>query len=351
MTKGSKSDTPVLRITASPDRALSARIVRRLPMRYTDGADAALDRGPHVRAASSVTWIGNRLAVVQDDANFLALVDPATGMADAITLPAGKDGARQFDDGRDNKKFKLDLEAMTLVPCPGAQSLLAFGSGTKKRRISVMQLEFATARAKLTAGEPVVTPLPALYDRLRGLTNFSGSDMNLEGALYVDGRIRLFGRGNGEAKDGLEPIDATCDLDWPSLRKHIRDPERVELPEITRITQYALGSVNDIPLGFTDAVRGRGACVLYAAAAEASPDASQDGAVSGSALGVLPHDRRKPVRFARVLESNGHPFEGKIEGVVLDKRSASRALLVIDADDYERPAELVEIELRGPWWT
>jgi hypothetical protein len=338
-------------IVASIDPSLSARITRRIPMLYADGADASLDRGIHVRAASSVTWVGTRLAVVQDDANFLALVDPPTGVADAVTLPAGKDGARQFDDGRDNKKFKLDLEAMTLVPSDGGASLLAFGSGSKKRRISVLEVSFEITRGRIRAGEPLLTPLPALYDHLRSTRTFSGSDMNIEGALYLDRVVRLFGRGNGDADDAGSPVDATCDLDWSALHAHIRDPEKAPVPALTRITQYQLGAVNDIPLGFTDAAKGRGANVLYIAAAEASPDASRDGAVSGSAIGILPHDRKKAVRYTRIIDLNGHPFEGKLEGVVLDTRSDTRALLVIDADDYDRPAELVEVELRGPWWT
>jgi hypothetical protein len=35
---------------------------------------------------------------VQDDANFVALIDVATAGVTAIDLPRGRDGARQFDD-------------------------------------------------------------------------------------------------------------------------------------------------------------------------------------------------------------------------------------------------------------
>jgi len=43
--------------------------------------------------ASESAWVGERLAVVQDDANFIALVDPASGLASSVVLPAGADGA------------------------------------------------------------------------------------------------------------------------------------------------------------------------------------------------------------------------------------------------------------------
>ena len=120
-----------------------------------------------------------------------------TGLADAITLPAGKENLRQFDDGRGNKKFKLDLEAMARVPMPGGAQLLAFGSGSKKRRENVMSLNFRGSASNCMPQEPSLVALPALYARLRAESMFAGSEMNIEGALYIDGVIRLFGRGNG----------------------------------------------------------------------------------------------------------------------------------------------------------
>ncbi|HEX8906906.1 MAG TPA: hypothetical protein VF771_18795, partial [Longimicrobiaceae bacterium] len=81
-------------VRARHDPSLAARVVRSVPLLYAAGADPSLDRPAHVRAASSAVRIGGRLAVVQDDANFVAMVDPETGLADAITLPAGHGGAR-----------------------------------------------------------------------------------------------------------------------------------------------------------------------------------------------------------------------------------------------------------------
>src|SRR5215207_7995120 len=101
------SSVSVPRIVAREDPALGARVVRRTPLRYRDGDDASLDRPAHVRAGSGLAWVdtsrGPRLAVVQDDAHFVALVDPRDGLAEAIALPPGPGGLRQFDDGRGNK--------------------------------------------------------------------------------------------------------------------------------------------------------------------------------------------------------------------------------------------------------
>ncbi len=337
------------RVISTRDLSLEARIVRRVPMHYADGEDASVDRPGHVRAASSMTWVGSRIALVQDDVNFVALVDPHTGLATAVTLPAGKDDLRQFDVGRGNKKHKLDLEAMTRVPHAGGSLVLAFGSGSKQRRENVMTLPFTGPASHPVPVEPLLIALPALYAALRSETSFAGSDMNIEGALYLEGVIRLFGRGNGEAKDGLLPLDATCDLDWAVLHRHIAAPDVRPLPSITRVTQYDLGAIEEIALGFTDAIPLQRGAVMYSAAAEASPDASEDGEVGGSVLGVLPNDRRQGGRWAPILDEAGAPFTGKVEGLVLDRRDPARALVVIDVDDHTRPSELCEVVLRGPW--
>ena len=296
-----------------------------------------------------MAWIGNRLAIVQDDVNFVALVDPATGLADAVTLPAGEDGKRQFDDGRGTKKYKLDLEAMARVPLTDGVLLLAFGSGSKSRRENVMTLRFDGLGARPAPQEPAVIPLPHLYAALRKTTAFSGSEMNIEGALYLDGAIRLFNRSNGEANDALHPVDATCDLEWSALQAHIAQPDAAPLPAIMRVTQYELGAIDGVRLGFTDAIPATRTHVMYSAAAEASKNAIDDGVVVGSALGVIPNDRRQPARWAMIRDEQGKPFVGKVEGLVLDPDEASRALIVIDVDDYERPSELLEIALDGPW--
>src|SRR5687768_4452657 len=77
------------RVRARYDPTLSARAVRRVAMHYAGGADQTIDRPAHVRAASGIAWVGATVAVIQDDANFVALVDPATGLADSVALPLG----------------------------------------------------------------------------------------------------------------------------------------------------------------------------------------------------------------------------------------------------------------------
>lgn len=56
--------------------ALSAHVAQSAPRIYDGDADCGMDRPAHVRAASSLVYLIGRFALVQDDANFLALVDP-----------------------------------------------------------------------------------------------------------------------------------------------------------------------------------------------------------------------------------------------------------------------------------
>ncbi|MGZ3477188.1 MAG: hypothetical protein ACXWUG_26785, partial [Polyangiales bacterium] len=62
-----------MRAVFDPD--LEVVIRGRRELRYGLGADPSIDRPAHVRAASAVVRMGTRLAIVQDDASFLALVD------------------------------------------------------------------------------------------------------------------------------------------------------------------------------------------------------------------------------------------------------------------------------------
>lgn len=316
----------------------SARLIRSIPLRYAEGADPALDRPAHVRAASAVAKIGGRLAIVQDDANFVALVDPATGLANAIALPAGEGGLRQFDDLRGNKRFKLDLESCVLLEDGGVPVLLAFGSGSsplRERIVAVRGIGGARREVRVIGAR-------ALYAGLRASRAFAGSEMNVEGAVILTWEtLRLFNRGNGASVDDLHPIDASCDLHLPTLIDYLRDPESASPPSPENVVRYELGEIDGHPLTFTDVTLHEGR-VWFTATAEASPDAVRDGPVAGSAIGTL---EAGVARWARVMGEDGSPFDGKIEAI--EMRDARSAWVLVDRDDPLRPSELCEVALEG----
>jgi hypothetical protein len=314
-------------------------------MRYASAGSGRDDRPDYVRAASGLTWVGDRLAVIQDDASFLALVDPETGFADAIPLPAAPDGVRQFDDGRGNKARKMDLEAVTLVPSADGVLLAAFGSGSLAPRETVVLVSFGGAAPPRVVSHAA----SAFYGCLRGATGFAGSEMNVEGAVYAGSAVKLFGRGNGAVVGDLRPTNASCDVIWTDLRAHLEHPLTVSPPAPRAIVQYDLGLLQGILLGFTDVTRGSGESILFAAAAELSPDATRDGDIYGSVLGVI-QPGAPTARWTALHDEQGHRFRGKIEGVVRDTVFDDRVFAVVDSDDYTRPSELLEVTLSGQWW-
>lgn len=348
-------------VTARHDPSLHARVVGTVPLRYTAGADPALDRPAHVRAASAIAPAGSRLVVVQDDANFVALVDPLTGDVAAVTLPSGAGGRRQFDDIRGNKADKLDLEAVASATRPDGEAVvLAFGSGSTPRRESIVVLRQLDA-TRSGVGDAVVElrDASAFYRRLREAGAFAGSELNVEAAVFIHtadgGVVRLFNRGNGASSGTIPAVDATCDVSWPELLSYLADLASVP-PAPRDIIQYTLGAIDGLRLTFTGAtalpVEAGAAArrILYTAAAEASPDTTRDGAVTGCAVGaIVEGPRGVRARWAILEDAAGSPFRGKVEGIVLHPTDPMRAHVVVDRDAPAEPAELLEVVLEGPW--
>lgn len=324
--------------------ALSARIVSRAPLTYRAGASADDDRPGHVRAGSGVAWVGPRLCVVQDDANVLALVDPAAPAAcEALLLAPDDDGRRLFEERRGNKHRKLDLESCVVVADGDHELLLAFGSGSTPARERVV-----VARG-LGGDAPTVDvrPLPALYAQLRERRDFSGSELNVEGVAVVGDGVWLFQRGNGGPRDGFEAVSAIGRVSLVELLAHLSAPAEAPCPALRSVERYDLGTADGVPLTFTDAARTPAGALAFLAAAEASPDTYADGPVSGVALGVV--DARGDAYLAPLVDEAGAPFLDKAEGLVFHRADPRRAYVVVDKDDPDLASELCVVVLDGPW--
>ncbi len=324
---------------AAPSTA--AQVESRRALRYEAGADVDADRPGHVRAGSGcafvdVPGVGRRLAVVQDDCNFIALVDVnAKGSAgvSAVALPAGPGGLRQFDSGRGNKAHKLDLESVAGVVVDGAPALLAMGSGSTAAR-QVFALVRFSDRGPLVE----VFSAAAFFKGLQAPA-FAGDELNVEG-LVVDGdRVRFFQRGNGA---GVAQ-DAVAEVSLSALLAHLRDPLLHAAPPIKNIRAFDLGAVDGTRLTFTDATMHPDGRTLFLAAAEASPNTYDDGEVKGCAVGVIGADGT--VRVAPVLDEKGQPLLDKVEGITVDPSDPTRAWVVVDKDDAGAPAELLRVRL------
>ena len=91
----------------------------------------------------------------------------------------------------------------------------------------------------------------ALYAALRTEAAFAGSELNVEGAALVGDRVRLFGRGNGAAREGVAAVSATCDLDLAALLAFLDGAGPAPTPHAVRA--YDLGTLDGTALAFTDA--------------------------------------------------------------------------------------------------
>jgi hypothetical protein len=333
------------RVVAVHDPELGARVVSEQPLLYEEDSEPRSEHPTFMRAGSSLARLGGRIAVIGDDANYAALIDPGSRRAQRVSLPAGDAGERLFDEEHGNKGEKLDLEACVTVPGDDGDLLVAFGSGSGPGREQVVTLGLEADGSPRVA----VYDAPDLYAALRAERLFSGSGVNIEGAVYLEnGRMRLFQRGNADRSDGFDPVDATCDLPWPELWAHIQDPHAAPLPSLSSIVQYDLGELLGVRLTFSDAEPVAGGAIMFAASAEGPSDDGQDGAVVGSVLGTI--DAAGDARWGELTDQEGGRFEGKVEGLSVSADDPRRVYFVVDMDDPDQPSKLYEAELSGPWY-
>jgi hypothetical protein len=324
--------------TAAPDPRLRARVLSSRALLYEEGEDHHEDRPKHVRAASGLGWWGGALAVVQDDANFVALVEPSPLRVRALPLPRGQGGLRLFGDDRGNKKHKLDLECCASVPLDGERGLAAFGSGSHPARERMVLLSSAGAQ---------VLDLALFYEKLRNNLEFAGSELNVEGAACVGDALYLFQRGNGAPRGALAPVNAVGQTSWSALWAWAKGAREAP-PPLDGVARYDLGLAGRIPWGFTEATVAPAGRLLCLMCAEDSPDAQRDGESLGARVGVL--EPGGAVRFAPLLDPAGLPTRDKAEGLALDPHDPTRAWVVLDPDDVHAPARLLEVALEGPWF-
>ena len=284
----------------------------------------------HVSAASGLVRAGNWLHVVADDSLFLA------------TFPVGGETpghlTRLFSgelplEPQARKARKPDLEALCLVTgLPGAPhgALLAVPSGSTEVRMKGA-LGALGADGSLEGAVREVDFTSAYQQLTREL-----GPLNVEGAALAGGRLRLLNRGNGD-----QGTDAVVDLDLGRVLRALQEGEPLQPDVVRTVRRWELGRAGSVRLSFTDAAPLPDGRIVFTAAAEDTRDAYADGAVMGSAVGVLAAD-------GSPMFLDGVDAKVKLEGV--DARVEGgriHLLLVADADDPEQAAPLFETVLEG----
>ncbi len=304
-----------------------------------------------------------RLAVVQDDACFVAIINPKTNAVKDIPFE-GVGNLRQFDDSRGNKKSKLDLEAAfgLVLPSMGEKEsdelLIALGSGSSpvRERFVLVESPRSPAQAKVS-----VIQVAELYAAMRANTTFSGSELNIEGAVPIDDDILFFQRGNGAPSATLGPVDATARVARAPLLRRLRSASNADKyePTLENVVVWDLGAPSTARsdgasaapahrLTFTDGALTSKGKTAFLACAEDSPDATKDGPVSAVAIGVL-DDRAGVAELGLLLDEDGAPLLDKAEGLAFDPDDSKRAFVVTDRDDPTAPCELLELRLGDAW--
>ncbi|CAG0944737.1 hypothetical protein GPROT2_02817 [Gammaproteobacteria bacterium] len=308
----------VKRCVARRDARLHATVVgeRQLFQRDTGGARLPL------RGGSALAWFGGRLALVQDDADAVALVEPRDGRVTTVPVPRTADDPPRFD-----------FEAcVRFGSAAGPDTLLLLSSGSRKPPWRLAQL------ADPLRPRVAVRAADGLYAMLRAAGDFTGGVLNIEGALARGRGLRLFNRG------GRGGFNASVDL--PRQAFLPQSPGAGVMPGAARVTRYDLGMLDGIALGFTDVAAAPAGGTLFVAAAEDSAGATVDGAVAGSVAGII---RRGHARWIEIRDAAGALHGQKIEGLCLDPADPGRGWAVTDADDAGVPARLCRLEFHGPW--
>ncbi len=313
--------------------AFSAEITARHPLLYSDPPRA--DRPPHVRAGSALVRIDDELLVFQDDCLWLAVVALPALTVTSLALPTDG-GIRVFDHA--HKAQKPDLEGAFAIAHGASWRVVALGSGstpTRRRWLVIDDWHGARTMRWIDASP--------FYDVLVSRTDFSGAELNLEGAVVRGDRLVLLQRGNGSPHAGLEPIDATAEMKVADVLAWIDDPT-LPPPPLLNVRARHPGMLDGVQLSLTDAAALDAETLLALAAAEASPDTFADGQVVGAALGILSAENEAWA----VLTENGARFVGKPEGIALDAAVPRTGWVVLDADDPNRPAELCRFVWHTP---
>lgn len=267
----------------------------------------------HLSAGSGMTCDGDTLRVVADDGLDVGVFrgsEPGTLerlFENRPDLPVNE---------KERKKQKPDLESATVVD----GRWMALGSGSTDKRM----------KGVLDKTEFDITPL---YTHLATLF----PELNIEGVapLQDEGVLRLAQRGNGSGGE-----NALVDLNLQKAMEAAQQggswgPELIQ--SITPLKLASLpGSNGPVPLTLTDLTPLDGSRCLFTAAAEDTQNTYDDGAILGSAVGVLEKD-------GTVSSWDTVDQKVKLEGICI--APGGQVLVVTDGDDPHHPATVFHAEL------
>jgi hypothetical protein len=290
---------------------------------------AQAGRPSHLSAASGLVRLDDALYVVADDEVHLGVFDLQSQAPGRLLRLR----AASLDlEPKARKRMKPDFEALVHVAGTAKHpngGLLALGSGSRNQRVAATWVEF-DERGHI-ATPPRTFDLAPLYD---AVTRIVG-EVNIEGAVIHDRELRLFQRGNKG-----RGVNAVIGFEWSIVAMALSEGGLSREPTASFVDEYDLGSIDGVPLGFSDAAGLPDGSCAFAAIAEDTSDAYADGACAGATIGLL--DAHGSIVLQRRVRERA-----KIEGIHAEARARQLDLLLVtDADDARIPAELFSATLR-----
>jgi len=295
-------------------------VVERLPLRFSEPFGVGADRHVHVRAASSIVRFAGGFLLAQDDSNFAAVWRP-DGIS-ALRLFPNSEGDT-FGSTRGNKRYKPDLECGLTMSLAGRSHAVFLGSGSTSERYRAALVDEHLKVRVVNLGDFFASVAAAL--------DLGSGGMNLEGATLRGDRVVFAQRGN----DGVAGVNALVSVQASEFEQLLLDGRAVTRIETRR---FELGTLAGARLGFTSLDTLDDGTILFAAAAEASANTYDDGACTGSLLGVTDGDT--VLSTARIGDGTD-----KVEGIAISREfpGGFECVAVVDADDPERPAEALQL--------
>ena len=105
--------------SAGTNSNLGLQILWAKELFYDEGADPDGQRPRHVRAGSGLASFGTKLVGVQDDADFLAFIDPDGMSVRGSALEAGSASHRLYDDRDETRR-----QEHTLIPSGRVRAMI-----------------------------------------------------------------------------------------------------------------------------------------------------------------------------------------------------------------------------------
>jgi len=281
----------------------------------------------HLSAASALVVVKSFQYVVADDELHLG-VFPAHGTAPGWLF-------RMFEgdlpkDKSDRKKVKPDLEALVLLPSFSSLehgALLAIGSGSRGNRMQGVLL--ALDQHGAMQGEPRLIDLSPLFVAIKKHVG----DLNIEGAVVTGDRFVLLQRGN---KGG--GLNALITMSLNDVLAALGAGHSIASVPFD-VRTYELGSIDAVPLCFTDGAALPDGRIVFSAVAEDTDNSYSDGPCAGAAVGVLGSDGYLQNVERLVPGAKAEGIAAHVEGGHIQLQ------LVTDADDYKVPASLYAAQM------